>query len=340
MTTRRTLIVPTMQSWVDDYLARRAAQGAANQTLQNAKRVLRNLAHWVDQVKRIDPRDLNPILLDEWWYAPEGLNVKGAQYSSNTWVQYRCIIRTFASRHLDRLRLVNDPRGLMEAIDGVQGIRSEKHWLTVSEMDEIMDTVDDPWERIILALLTQHAPRASSVRRLRLRDIDQAGGNINWWNVKKRRPYGLPILPRLQQELRTWLNHYGSQCDLDGDCYVIPQRNRSRRELYRPYRSHGDIGRIVGPYAEPFMPEGARYDGKSHLFRRSAAYAMVEYFGDDPAGLEYASVLLDHATIVQTMVYLNLDLRKMRFRAAMRGRDFMPEPAPEGGVVVPLRSAG
>lgn len=323
-----------MQQWVDDFIARELGAGCAERRAHNLRHLLDRFARWHDR-RGLDPRDLTPGVIDEWWVSEEvdGIAANGRKLTSATKAGYRSNFNLFVLRYLDGQRKVHDPRGLAQAIARVKPRNRKRNWIASAEMDLALRATRHPWDRIVLALHMFTGRRQVELRGMRVADVKLATNEIRWWNSKSNREIVLPITPRLGAELRVWLAWYAEQCGpLTPGMYVIPARRSGgkggSRYTFWPNKMHGDLGRIVGPYIEPYLPEGLRYDGKSHCLRRSAAHALLEHLlsigHGDPLALVCA--FLDHSSVTITERYLNVNYRTVQLSEILRGADFVPDP--------------
>jgi integrase len=163
----------------------------------------------------------------------------------------------------------------------------------------------------ILMLLVTYGIRAAEVARLRVDDLDWAGGKIHFRNRKNRSGDIFPLNPSTAESLVE---------------YLRKARPRTRfREFFlsvrapiRPFRS----GRTVSIIARKrLLASGIRCPNRpgAHVFRHSCAHRLLSL------GLPYKTVgdFLGHSSASSTSAYLKMDIQELRQVAENDGEDLL-----------------
>lgn len=315
-----------------EYLEHLKAQGAAESTIRN-----HGLAvdHAMNRWGAIDLRDVGPAEITEYFARPD--------WSIATTNLYLRMLRAFLAWCRQRGYMSLD-------VDPTAGWKSRKPdrrprtWLTLTEMQQLLDAAWCPRDRALIALGAFAMLRGSETCSLRVRDVDLERGELHIWRQKTKEADLMPICIELEDELRTWLREYQAQCGrLDPDWLLVPARGPI------PMTALPGTGRLV-PTGEPAplkptcritKPHSIvrramrdigldRIGDGAHVLRRSSAQLLLERLsveGHDSA-LRRVSSMLGHKSVTTTEIYLSIDMARQERNRLLRGqRMFTSDPS-------------
>jgi integrase/recombinase XerD len=189
-------------------------------------------------------------------------------------------------------------------------------FLHADQVQQVLQSVDRSTQRgirdyAILMLLTAYGMRASEVVRLRLDDLDWAGGKIHLKNRKTRRCDVFPLSVPAGEAIVEYLQKVRPLTGL----------RRVFLSLYapiRPFRSGGAVSTIVRKY---LLASGVPLPDRAgaHLFRHTFAHQLLA------TGMPYKFIgdFLGHSSASSTSVYLKVDIDRLRQVALNDGEDVL-----------------
>ena len=228
-------------------------------------------------------------------------------------------------------------------------LRTKKLIVDVDEFEDLLEAAQTPRDRMVISLGLYLFLRASEVQSIRLKDVDLEAGNIDVtvWKTKQRDT--MPISEELDAELRAWLTYYTEQVGvLKPDYYLVPSRHlsgivydpetqrlavreesietlRPERRLARPAVIVGRALREIGyPAIDSTSGETTRQG--VHVLRRSGARALFDHLRDEgyDGALQRVRVMLHHASVEMTELYLGLELEAKLRNEAFCGKPMFP----------------
>lgn len=314
---------PRMCDWVDEYVRHLQKQSKAPHTIRCYLVALERFAYWWDQSRR-SPRSVRRVDLINFWEHTEhlaGWNPKG-----NSLINYAGYVNRFLkwAETMEYLRSAPhyDTTGIQ--VEEVELVRMDP-----VDMGRMLASIEEPRDRIAVALSVHAGPRLSEITGLTWEQVHLEAGYINFYNQKKRRTVRKKITPGLDRELRKWMTLYptltGKPCE--PEFFVVPGRrpdpNRKGGWLWSPTTKAASLGLRFRQYTEPFIGRVHRQGG-SHTLRRSAAQAIVMAAPDPEVGLSAAQHMLDHRNRSQTEKYVGLKLNQ-RIADKLLEHDFIPD---------------
>jgi|SRR5882757_10088711 len=329
-----------MIDWVQTYLDV-GIQSSTPSTRKAPRQVLLPFAEWYDRTRRHPRRvsrdDLVRFFLKEGSFA--------GKIAPSTHNQYRVVLRQFLTWAMATERLPTK-MPLLEAITRQAPKRRNFVRITDVQMAEMINNCTNLRNAALLAANFHHLARSSEMKALRLGDIDLDQQVIDWYNIKKSRPIRKRIPPQLDRALRAWISAYTGGAvalkDVDGlpmvEWHAFPRRTAGRGETYCPGLPIGDTVGLIQQYTVPIIGR-VKYDGASHMGRRSGARALKENLvrrGMDPGSARTVTqAMLDHQSPETTDRYTDDSLAQALAYDAM-GEDFLPDL----NNVTKLRSVG
>lgn len=306
-----------------EYLEHLKAQGAAQSTIRNHAQVIDHAMNtWGD----IDMRDIGPAEITT-YFARRSWSV------STTNLYLRCL-RAFLAWCRSRQIMPID-------VDPTAGWKSRKPdrrprtWLTLDEMQQLLDAAWCPRDRAVIALGAFAMLRGSETCALRVRDVDLEHGELRIWRRKTRETDSMPICVELEDELRAWLAAYQAQCGrLDPDWLLVPARGPI------PMTAEPGTGRLhptgepaplkpLSPITKPHEVVRRamrdigldRIGDGAHVLRRSSAQLLLEQLSTAgvPDPLRRVSSMLGHRSVETTEIYLNVDNARRARNELLRG---------------------
>lgn len=212
------------------------------------------------------------------------------------------------------------------------------------EFPRLLDTADNPRDRIIVALGLYLFLRQGEIRSLKLRDVNLDAGEVMVTIHKTTtRPDRMPISRELDVELRRWLTWYSENTpeSLTPEHYLVPARTKaawvnvkgvSGAQGYtvkiiptKPCRMpHEPVTKILtlAGYKTRDENGGALFEG-GHTLRRSGARALFDRLLDEgyDGALRTVQSMLHHSSAAMTERYLGIDVDAHRRNELLRGHD-------------------
>jgi integrase len=163
----------------------------------------------------------------------------------------------------------------------------------------------------ILMLLVTYGIRAAEVARLRLDDLDWAGGKIHFRNRKNRSGAVFPLKGPTAESLVEYFQRARDQTRFR-EVFL------SVRAPIRPFRSGSTVSTIA---RKRLLASGIACPARAgaHVFRHSCAHRLLS------SGLPYKTVgdFLGHCSASSTSAYLKMDIRELRQVAENDGEDLL-----------------
>lgn len=221
--------------------------------------------------------------------------------------------------------------------------------MPVIDFNRLLDSTEDPRDRIVVAIGLYLLLRESEIRLLKVGDVDLASGTVSVVIPKSSKSDDMPVCVELDGELRTWLTFYSQHAgrSLRPHDALVPAWTRgaaTEREdgtwriapslRFDPSRPYSTPHRAV--QSALIRCGFATHDatGKSlregvHTLRRSAARARFDALstmGVDRA-LRHVQALLHHSSVSTTEKYIGLDADLRDRDEMLRGEVMFPASA-------------
>lgn len=182
-------------------------------------------------------------------------------------------------------------------------MKDPRSYLEPHQIDAIIDTCDNPRDKLLLLLLARSGRRVSEVVRcLKPEDIDFTNGLINFRilkRFKKKTKEKIPffLLLPVDEEVLAKLKQYIEIRNIKPDEYIFDiSRQRVDQLFKRATRKAGIMSVGSGIYNKPHI----------HLLRHSFAIRGAKSL-KNPADLVQLKDMLGHSRIDTTMFYLKFN---------------------------------
>lgn len=337
-----------LEDAIDLFLKARRAEGAAANTLKNYENQLNYLVRLIGKrhVSKIAVADMDELFAE--------LSTRLADNSLNQIHATLCLFFRWC-RNRGHMPLDLDP---MAGRRMRKVRRVERRRVPASQFGELLDAVDHPRDRMVIALGLYLMLRQSEIADLRVGDVDLSSGEVAVRIFKTRDSDVMPISSELDRELRAWLTFYAEKCGpLKHDWYLVPakdlgpiNRNEAGKvvrlpltDVICPTRKMVKVERVVqrglaGIGWPTHDEQGKPLRTGAHTLRASSARALFDELvsqGYDGA-LRTVQAFLHHANGTMTERYLGLEIDRSQRNKKFNGSPLLPSQAAEN--VVPLRS--
>lgn len=327
---------------IEAYIAHRNSRGLSAHTIKNDKRVLR---HFLTATGNIWVHNIHEGHVDAHFVKasevrkPESLKVDHNVLSGF----FQWAVRTRRTGRFDD-PMAHRPRPKF----------TKREWrgIPLAKFPALLDSADDPRDRILLAKGIYLLGRAAELTGIRLEQVDLDGGWVHYRRPKVHKTDNLPISLELDRELRQWLTYYSEQCgSLQSHWFLIPARKphllsngrvvpgssrlNPERELGTPHRI---VKRALKAIDFPITnPDGSPRNEGVHTLRRSGARAFYEELSNEghPHPVGVVQSLLGHASEKQTREYIGAEADREKRDDRIRGKLMYPSLA--GGNVTGIR---
>jgi integrase len=316
---------------IDSYLAFRASNGFAANTVKNDRQTLARLAAHYDHdpiIDSITPRDIDDLL---------GSLAQGG-YSIGTVNNTQSGLSAFFK--WCRTRGITAP--MFDPIAGRRYFPAQdkpRLYIPLADFPKVLDACTSPRDRALMALGLYTLGRQSEIINLRVKHLDLASGHLSMTIFKSYKSDVMPLSSELDSEMRRWLLAYQEECGpLDKNWFLVPAVKNAGQFgnfILAPDRRISKSEDIVRRVVERCGYTDERMG--MHLIRRSAARAAFDEMAKDgyDGALRVVSALLHHASTATTEHYLDLGLDRQRRNARIAGQPLFPSlVAPN---VVPLK---
>lgn len=216
--------------------------------------------------------------------------------------------------------------------------------IPLSDFPLLLDSADNPRDRILVATGLYLFLRTSEVEPLRIRDLKLDEGTISATIYKTGDHDVMPISSEYDKELRRWLTHYAASCgELKPHWYLIPAKlrgNNKEREAYAPEVKISHTERhIERTLTNMGWDKGTSRIGM-HLLRKSGARAWFDELNNQTVdgALKIVQAHLHHKSVVMTERYLGLTADRVKRDRILRGESMFPSLTGEN--VIHLRKSG
>ncbi len=325
---------PRLSPTIDSYLAFRASNGFAENTVKNDRQALSRLVrHFPDSDPHVDSitaRDMDDMLGG---LVRDGFSVGTV---NNTQSSLSAFFRWCRTREVTNP--MHDPiadRRYMPAQD------KPRLYIPVAEFPKVLDACTNPRDRALIALGLYTLGRQSELVNLRVKHLGLTSGHLSMTIYKSYKADVMPLSSELDTEMRRWVLAYQEECGpLDKNWYLVPAvRATGYREFSlapdaRISRSEDIVRRVVERcgYTDDRMG--------MHLIRRSAARAAFDEMAKDgyDGALRVVAALCHHASTATTERYLDLGIDRKRRDDRIAGRPLFPSLSASN--VVPLTKEG
>jgi len=318
------------------YLGARRSQGYAETTMRNTRRALHVISPYLDiDITSVTSVDLDHALGDHRnTHAASTMNLTLAELRGFfKWCEQQGLIPYGSSPMRHR-------RAYAEA-------KHERLRVPADQFTGLIDSAQNPRDRIVVALGLYLLLRAGEIALLRVRDVDLSDFTIAVLVPKSAKSDTMPICHELADELHLWLLVYatGIGRELRGDDYLVPSR------LPPTLEARGDHGKWVmvqydqyvpsRPYSTPHKavqgalalsgylthdPDGRTRREGVHTLRRSAARALFDRLSVDgvDSALRIVQSMLHHSSVSTTERYIGLDGDRAKRDSILRGERMFP----------------
>jgi integrase len=278
----------TLSQAVDEFLAARKARQFSPATLKQDEALLRA---FTKHVGNIQVRHLTQGHVERWLYGHLMVeHVSNHQVlpplsaaAHNAYRSKLIQFHRYARRHGIRPDLLDNCHPLRVG-------RRVRQRPTVDVLLAMLESTETPRDRVLIALGLNTALRASEIVRLRIKDVDLAGGWLRTDIRKSRMEDLLPITLDLDQELRRWLRHYTEQVGtLDPEFYLVPGISKALFEWNDGVRTNG------APVLRPDRPLSA----PERIVQRSLAAVGLEVYGEGVHSLRRALARVMYDSLVE-----------------------------------------
>jgi len=225
--------------------------------------------------------------------------------------------------------------------------KHERMRVPADQFAGLIDSAQNPRDRIVVALGLYLLLRAGEIALLRVHDVDLSDFTIGVLVPKSAKSDTMPLCRELADELRIWFTAYGKGVgrELHGDDYLVPGR------LPPTLEARGDHGKWVmvqydqyvpsRPYSTPHKavqgalvlsgylthdPDGHTRREGVHTLRRSAARALFDRLSVDgvDSALRIVQSMLHHSSVSTTERYIGLDGDRVKRDSILRGERMFP----------------
>lgn len=319
----------TLATLSEDYLAMRSRQRFSAQTLRCERSSIMKLCRWWDRTRRA-PSSLDDHAMEDFLFGADGLADKVHYGTFNTQLSQ---IRKFVEWLIRRKIVAPTVLDVMKSLTPQQ---REFLRLSLQDLVRMVDGVEDPYERFVLAFGFQTLGREGEMMTRLWRHVDLENGSIEWYRNKVSKTANandhLPITMDLDRELRRWVLAYQEVMgeEIQADWHLIPHREGSglRGWRYMPHQRRVRLGAIVQKHVQPYAPSVDLKGQGSHILRRSAARALYEQLlaSGEPDPARIVQAMLGHASVVTTERYLGIRKDREKRDAALRGASLLSVP--------------
>ncbi len=208
----------------------------------------------------------------------------------------------------------------------------------------LLDSAENPRDRILVATGLYLFLRTSEVEPLRIRDVNLNEGTVGATIFKTGDYDVMPISSEYDRELRRWLTHYTSICgELKPNWYLIPATIRGNHRVAGTYKPEVKISHTERHIERTLFNMG--WDTGTtrigmHLLRKSGARAWFDELNNQTVdgALKIVQAHLHHKSVVMTERYLGLTADRVKRDRILRGESMFPSLA--GDNVIPIRKRG
>ncbi len=160
------------------------------------------------------------------------------------------------------------------------------------------DTELDIRDRAIMLLLAVYGMRRGEVAALRLEHIDQEGGRLQVWRLKRRQPQVYPLVPSVAQALARYVDVARPRV-MHSEVFICARAPRS------PISGNG-IYDVVHLRLRALQVQAAHLG--PHALRHSCATKMLA----DGLSLKEIGDHLGHRSTASTVIYAKVDMVGLR----------------------------
>ena len=262
-----------------------------------------------------------------------------------TFNKERSIAQTFSGFLVRRGYTLTD---LMAEVRPLKVPAKHRLRLGLPELRQVLEVQRHPRDRLTMALVMNTGLRASDLASIRVGDVSLPYGELDVVIRKTGARDVLPITKDLDTELRRWFVWYQERMrvqKLSPDWFLLPAKSRP---VLLPYPRRKDVD-VFAVELDPTT--AARYDGLLrpvklglaslgitdsqqglHTIRRSVARVYYDYLtaeGGDTAdqALRMVQVLLGHASVKTTELYIGVEVEREKRNHSLRGKSFLSYPA-------------
>ena len=332
----------TVVSAIDSYLDWRRARGIAPATSSRDRVTLFAFAKVTGNIK---PASLTTEHVDRFFLDRSSLSPQTQNLDLAT-------LRTFFS-FLENRGYHRKAKSLLADYRSMKYAPPIRRRVSIGEFPALLDSAQDPRDRILVAIGIYLFLRASEVKLLRVKDVNLATSEVSVRIPKTKDADLAPLCSEMEAELRRWLTHYAETCGpLDPDWFLVPRLKLTagERTLGGRFTSESMVRELIPtePCNHPFLvikralkALGWKDVSKEglHTLRRSGARALYDELASSDGhsnALETVSAMLHHSTMSVTQIYLGLTESRRKRDRLIAGKVMFPSLCDH--TIVPLRS--
>lgn len=346
---------------IANYLRWEEQRGLAATTRANDRTILQNFLRATGDLL---VSSLETYHVEDWLFGPEGL---ASEHRDHKGRQKPPISPASVNAALVRVRRFStycQRRGLLrkDLVGELRKMPTPKMRPAQPKADvmlAMLDSATDPRDRALLAVATNTALRAATLKSLKVGDLDLRDGTLAVYVSKSRREHVISVTADLDQEMRRWLTAYGEAIGRPprSSDFLLPARDSGhitwatlpdgRRERgrsapgYVPSRPMSNLELVIQRAYSAVTGEPTKGIGV-HTIRRGVARALYDQLvkeGGYDHALRVVSALLCHKNASTTEIYLGTSSEEEKLDQVMRGKPFLTGMVPAADNVVQLRAA-
>lgn len=239
--------------------------------------------------------------------------------------------------------------------------RRQQQQVGADTLSQMLDSLDDPRDRAVLATAINTASRSAEIKGLKVGDVDLTNRVLKIWIQKSLIEDHKAISHHLAAELETWLAHYRREVlkhdhrALNDEDYLFPGKRPARITGRRQEGPDGiwrnqTTTRGYEPSKTVNLPEkiaqqalravGLPTTGQGlHTIRRSVARIVFDVLVEDEnyeSAIRTVSSLLNHSSSATTEQYLGLSTETRKRDEFLRTRGVLAPRIGTDAVVISL----
>lgn len=316
---------------LEHYEAHVRAQGLEDRTIKNRLQPIRRAAAvWGD----VNLATISPIHIDRLF--------EGSDYAPRTRNLYLGHLRKFFAwcQHAKYMGKDDPTYGWTPR----KVTKEDRLRIPVEQFPELLNAVDHPRDRAVIAVAMFTFMRGSEIQNLRIGDLNLTDSRLNMYRLKTKEFDSLPVCAELADEMIRWTNYYqGNVGPLNQDYYLLPSKTgpkwatkdgvfqevgqgslRPSDKMTHPYRVAQRALAAIG--VDDTKNEGI------HTLRRSGARALLDTLrsqGTESALLRVGA-MLGHKDVKITAHYVGLNIEREQRDDLIAGQQMFPSSREPG----------